>query len=186
MSEKISGDAQDAMHAAGAVPPVDALTAHARALGRRLQARGLMCCTAESCTGGLIGHLLTENAGSSVYFAGGAIVYSNAAKERVLGVRHATLLAHGAVSAQTAQEMAQGACRLYAAELAVSVTGIAGPGGGLPDKPTGTVFLHLSAADGYEQGIHHVWPADRSGNKLLSAQAALGLIGDYLEQLESS
>lgn len=155
-------------------------------LGAELRARGLVCATAESCTGGLIGHLITETAGSSDYFAGGAVVYSYAAKEAVLGVSHETLMAVGAVSPEVAAQMAQGARRLYAANVAVSVTGVAGPGGGTADKPTGTVYIHLSAADGYELGRRFVWPCDRSGNKLLSARAALEMIGAYLETVGGS
>ena len=150
-------------------------------VGEKLRRRGLTCATAESCTGGLIGHLMTEIPGSSNYFVGGAVVYSYAAKESVLGVDHATLLAEGAVSAPIAQQMAQGALRLYAAGVAVAVTGIAGPGGGLPGKPSGTVYLHVSAADGYERGERHVWTSDRSGNKLLSAVRALEMIEAYLD-----
>ena len=153
----------------------------ARNVGEKLARRKLMCATAESCTGGLIGHIITENAGSSAYFAGAAVVYSYAAKERLLGVDHEQLVREGAVSAAVAQQMAQGAVTLFGADVAVSVTGIAGPGGGLPGKPTGTVYLHLSAADGYERGAHHVWEADRSGNKLLSAQVALRMLLDYLD-----
>jgi len=153
----------------------------ARRAGELLRARRWMCATAESCTGGLVGHLITEIPGSSDYFAGGAIVYSYAAKEGVLGVDHATLQQVGAVSAEVAAQMAQGARRLYNAEIAVAVTGIAGPGGGLPGKPTGAVYLHLSAVDGFERAAHFVWPSDRSGNKLLSAEAALQMIVDYLE-----
>jgi len=154
----------------------------AQHVGSKLAAHGLMCATAESCTGGLIGHLLTENPGSSVYFAGAAVTYSYAAKERVLGVDPATLLREGAVSAAVAQQMAEGALRLFAADVAVSVTGIAGPGGGLPGKPTGTVYLHCCARDGYARDAHHIWEADRSGNKLLSAQAALAMVLEYLEK----
>lgn len=150
-------------------------------VGEKLRRRGLTCATAESCTGGLIGHLMTEIPGSSNYFVGGAVVYSYAAKESVLGVDHATLLAEGAVSAPIAQQMAQGALRLYAAGVAVAVTGIAGPGGGLPGKPSGTAYLHVSAADGYERGERHVWTSDRSGNKLLSAVRALEMIEAYLD-----
>ncbi len=130
---------------------------HWRPSGEKLRRRRLTCATAESCTGGLIGHLITEVPGSSDYFAGGAVVYSYAAKEAALGVDHGTLLAEGAVSAPVAQQMAQGALRLYAAGVAVAVTGIAGPGGGLPGKPSGTAYLHVSAADGYEHGERHVW-----------------------------
>ena len=153
----------------------------ARKVGNLLAERNLTCATAESCTGGLIGHLITEIPGSSRYFAGGAVVYSYAAKERVLGVERATLERVGAVSAEVAQEMAQGALHLYDVDVAVAVTGIAGPGGGLPGKPSGTVYVHLSAADGYARGARFVWESDRSGNKLLSAMAALRMMQEYLE-----
>lgn len=158
------------------------IVALARRVGEQLRIHGLMCATAESCTGGLVGHLITEIPGSSDYFAGGAIVYSYDAKERVLGVSHETLMAEGAVSASVAQQMAQGARRLYGVDVAVAITGIAGPGGGTPDKPTGTVHIHLSTADGVERGARHVWQADRHGNKLLSAHAALAMILAYLEE----
>ncbi len=154
----------------------------AKVVGERLASAGLTCATAESCTGGMVGHLITEIAGSSAYFMGGAIVYSYAAKERVLGVRHETLMTEGAVSFAVAEQMAQGALRLYATDMAVSTTGVAGPGGGAPDKPVGTVHIHVSAADGYEQGKRFVWDADRSGNKLLSAKAALEMILEYLDK----
>jgi len=168
--------------AGSTIPSVDGVVTLAKVVGAQLKAANLMCATAESCTGGLIGHLITENPGSSHYFAGGAIVYSYAAKEAVLGVERETLTSLGAVSAEVAQQMAQGALRLYGADVAVSVTGIAGPGGGLPGKPVGTVYLHLCVRDGFERGERFVWPADRSDNKLLGAQAALQMIADYLEQ----
>ena len=161
---------------------LDAVRTLAHRVGERLAARGMMCAFAESCTGGLAGHIVTENPGSSVYFAGSAVVYSYAAKERLLGVDHATLERDGAVSYAVALQMAQGALRLYDADVAVAITGIAGPGGGLPDKPTGTVYCHLSARDGYERGERFVWSSDRSGNKLLSAQAAIEMVSDYLER----
>ncbi len=148
-------------------------------LGALLRARGLTLALAESCTGGLIGSLITDVAGSSDYFLGSAVCYAYSAKEAILGVPHETLLAHGAVSAETAAAMAQGARRLYGADIAASVTGIAGPGGGTPDKPTGLTHIHLSAVDA-EIGQRHVWPADRLGNKLLSAEAVLRLVIEYL------
>ncbi len=151
-------------------------------LGQLLQANGMMCATAESCTGGLIGHLLTETPGSSVWFAGGAVVYSYEAKERVLGVSHDSLMLFGAVSNRVAQEMAQGALDLYSADVAVAVTGIAGPGGGTPDKPTGTVHFHLAARGGIHRPMRVVWGADRSGNKLLTAQAAIRMMIDYVNE----
>ncbi len=100
-------------------------------VGDLLRRRGLTLGLAESCTGGLIGSLITDVAGSSDYFMGSAVTYSNEAKEGVLGVQHATLVAHGAVSAETAEEMARGARRVFGTSVGASVTGIAGPGGGI-------------------------------------------------------
>ena len=148
-------------------------------LGRLLTVRGLTLALAESCTGGLVGSLITDVAGSSDYFLGSAVTYANSAKQNLLGVRPETLLAHGAVSVETAAEMAQGARRIFGADIAASVTGIAGPGGGMPGKPVGLVHIHLSAADA-EIGEQHVWDADRIGNKLLSAEAVLRLVERYL------
>ncbi|MCX7669522.1 MAG: CinA family protein [Anaerolineae bacterium] len=155
-------------------------TALARQVGQLLAHRGLTLALAESCTGGLIGDLITDVPGSSEYFLGSAVCYAYSAKENILGVRHETLMAHGAVSAETAAEMAQGARRLFGADLALAVTGIAGPGGGTPTKPVGLVHLHLSAADA-EIGERHVWGADRRGNKWLSALAALEMLERYLK-----
>lgn len=152
----------------------------ARYVGGQLHSRGLTLALAESCTGGLIGTLITDVPGSSNYFLGSAVCYAYSAKEQILGVRHETLVAHGAVSAETAAEMAQGARRIFGADLALSVTGIAGPGGGLPNKPVGLVHIHLSAP-GAEVGERFVWHADRVGNKRLSAEAALRLLAQYLD-----
>ncbi len=152
--------------------------------GRLLSARGLTLALAESCTGGLIGDWITDIAGSSSYFLGSAVCYAYSAKEHILGVKHDTLLAHGAVSAETAAEMARGARRIFGADVAVSVTGIAGPGGGLPNKPVGLVHIHLSASDA-EIGEKHVWDSDRVGNKRLSAQAVLRLLVSYLRGKKS-
>jgi PncC family amidohydrolase len=158
------------------------LMALAETIGQLLRARGQRLATAESCTGGLVGHLITNIPGSSDYFWGSAVTYSNEAKMRVLGVRAETLTAHGAVSAETAQEMAQGARRLFSVEVAASVTGIAGPGGGLPGKPVGLVYIHLSAPD-VEWGERHVWSHDRDGNKVASASAVLRLVQRYLRSV---
>ena len=169
---------QELMH----IPTVDEAVALAEHVGTLLRSQGLTCATAESCTGGLIGHLFTENSGSSDYFVGGAIVYSYEAKERLLGVVHGTLMAVGAVSPEVAKQMALGALGLYDVDVAVAVTGVAGPGGGTPDKPVGTVYIHLCAADGFGRSERFVWHAERSDNKLLSARAALQMIADYLAQ----
>jgi nicotinamide-nucleotide amidase len=148
-------------------------------VGQLLRARGLTLALAESCTGGLIGSLITDIPGSSEYFLGSAVCYAYSAKEGVLGVRPDTLAQHGAVSAECAAEMAQGARRLFRADIAVSVTGIAGPGGSTPTKPTGLTHIHLSAA-GAEIGERHVWACDRVGNKRLSAEAVLSLLVRFL------
>lgn len=150
-------------------------------IGELLRRRKLTLATAESCTGGLVGHRLTSVPGSSDYYLGGVVAYSYDAKERVLGVRHDTLYDFGAVSAETALEMARGARRLLHTDLAVAVTGIAGPGGGTPDKPVGLVYIALSSR---RQDVYRrfVWNEDRDGNKERSAQAALEMIVEYLEE----
>lgn len=136
--------------------------------------------TAESCTGGLVGHLITQVAGSSDYFRGGVVAYANEGKHRVLGVRADTLEQHGAVSRETALEMARGARTLLEADIAVSVTGIAGPGGGSPDKPVGTTWIAVSCRNA-ETAEHFVWQGDRQAVKAQSAQAALRLLLQVLE-----
>jgi PncC family amidohydrolase len=148
-------------------------------IGPLLLERGLKIATAESCTGGLIAHRITNVAGSSDYFLGGIVAYANEAKVAQLGVSWDTLRSHGAVSREIALEMARGARAALSAEIAVSVTGIAGPGGGMPDKPVGTTWLGLVTPDG-EWARHFVWGGDRLENKELSAEAALQLVLDYL------
>jgi PncC family amidohydrolase len=162
-------------------PTIDDLVTLGGAAGDLLRERGWLLCAAESCTGGLLGHVVTETPGSSDYFAGSAVTYSNAAKQAILGVRAETLQQYGAVSAETAQEMAQGALRIFNGHAALAITGIAGPGGGTPDKPSGTVYLHLSLAGGIEEGRHVVWSGDRSENKRLSVALALTLLIDCLQ-----
>jgi nicotinamide-nucleotide amidase len=145
------------------------------ALGDRLMARRWMLATAESCTGGLIAARITDHAGSSAYFLGGAVVYANALKVKLLGVQQATLAAHGAVSQPVAREMAQGALLHLGAQLAISVTGIAGPDGGTPDKPVGLTYIGAAAVDGSVEVERHVWPGDRHAVRLASARRALEL-----------
>ena len=148
-------------------------------VGALLVTCGLTLVTAESCTGGLVAHRITDVPGSSAYFLGGFVTYANEAKEGVLGVRHETLLAHGAVSQETALEMARGARQRLGADLGISTTGIAGPAGGTPDKPVGLVYIALSAP-GVELCQRHVWQGDRLANKEQSAEAALLLLLSYL------
>ncbi len=150
-------------------------------VGQLLSARKLTLAVAESCTGGLIGHRLTDVSGSSEYFVGGIVAYSYDAKEHLLGVRHNTLYDHGAVSAETAIEMARGARRTLGTDIGLSVTGIAGPGGGLPGKPVGLAYICLSARN-FDRVEKFVWDKDRAGNKWESSEAALTMLKDYLEQ----
>jgi PncC family amidohydrolase len=148
-------------------------------LGKLLRAGALKLASAESCTGGLIADRITDVPGSSEYFLGGFVAYAYEAKVALLGVSWDTLHTFGAVSRQTVIEMARGARKALNADLAVSVSGIAGPGGGLPDKPVGTTWVGLVAADG-EWARKFIWDGDRRRNKQLSADAALQFVIDYL------
>jgi nicotinamide-nucleotide amidase len=144
-------------------------------IGTLLLERRQTLAVAESCTGGLIGHRITNVPGSSRYFLGGAEVYSNRAKEAILGVRHETLDAHGAVSEEIAREMAEGARRRFGADVAIATTGIAGPDGGTAEKPVGTVCFALASADGTVTRKHLLW-GNREWVKLLASQVALDWI----------
>ncbi len=159
------------MTAALPAPLLDA----ARAALHACRAAGLMLATAESCTGGLIGAGLTAIPGSSDVVERGFITYSNAAKQAALGVPAPLLAAHGAVSEAVARAMAEGALAASAADVAVAVTGIAGPGGGSADKPVGLV--HIAAARRGRPPRHerHVFTGDRDGVRLTAAVAALAL-----------
>jgi len=158
-------------------PDVDALEL---IVGRLLQRRGVTLAVAESCTGGLIGHRMTNVPGSSAYYRGSITAYSYDAKELILHVRHDTLYQYGAVSEQTAREMAQGVRRAFRADIGLAVTGIAGPGGGMPEKPVGLVYIALATPDG-EWIERQVWTGNRLENKEHSAEAALDLLCRYLE-----
>ena len=149
-------------------------------IGEQLRQRGLSLAVAESCTGGLIGHRITNVAGSSTYFAGGVISYANEAKRRLLGVRGETLEKHGAVSRETVLEMARGVRSAFAADVGLAVSGIAGPGGGTPDKPVGTVWIGLSTPD-KEQSWSYRLEGDRVQIKEAAAGRALGHLVEYLD-----
>lgn len=158
-------------------------------VGFWLRQRGLKLVTAESCTGGLIGDRLTNVPGSSDYYLGGIISYANEAKEHYLGVQSQTLAQFGAVSAETVVEMARGARMSLAGVVSpdqlvgISVSGIAGPGGGTADKPVGLVWIGLSAP-GLERAQKFIWSGNRIENKSRSAQQALQLLLDYLQGKE--
>jgi len=158
----------------------DELIARAQKILTDARARSLKIATAESCTGGLIAGLLTEIAGSSDVFERGFVTYSNHAKEEMLGVPGEMIRGHGAVSEIVARAMAEGAIRNSGAELAVAVTGIAGPGGGSADKPVGLV--HIAAAHGGNV-IHHecrFGDIGRSEVRLATTDAALALLSKLI------
>lgn len=148
-------------------------------IGHLLRQKGWKLATAESCTGGLLGHRITDIPGSSDYYLGGVAAYAYEAKVSVLGVSWEILQKHGAVSRETVLEMARGARTLLGADIAISVSGIAGPGGAAPDKPVGTTWLGLSTAEGEWARVYR-FPGDRAQNKADSAQAALRFVLDAL------
>lgn len=148
----------------------------ARDLIEACRARSLTLATAESCTGGLIAGCLTEIAGSSEVVERGLVTYSNRAKLELLGVPEATLAAHGAVSEPTARAMAEGARERAAVDLAVAVTGIAGPGGGTADKPVGLVHIAAAARGAPTVHARHVFAPDRAAVRMASVEAALRML----------
>lgn len=147
-----------------------------------LKARNLTLSVAESCTGGGLGHRITDVPGSSAVFLGGVIAYSNDLKMKLLGVEENTLIKHGAVSKETAKEMAGGVRTLTGSDIGVSITGVAGPGGASPRKPVGMVFMHLNTAD-TDLGVYQIFPGDRGMVKTRTINYSLNLIKEYLRGL---
>jgi nicotinamide-nucleotide amidase len=154
-------------------------------IGPLLLKRGLKLALAESCTGGLVSHRVTNIPGSSAYYLGSVTAYAYEAKERLLGVRHATLAQFGAVSRETALEMARGVRQVFGPDfgldhlIGISLTGIAGPEGSLPGKPVGLVWIGMSTPTGDHAWEEH-WLGSRLENKELSAHRALELLVEYL------
>ncbi|MDQ3707195.1 MAG: CinA family protein [Chloroflexota bacterium] len=142
---------------------------------------GLTVSVAESCTGGLLGGALTELSGSSEYFLGGVIAYADSAKIALLGVDELTIVAHGAVSGPVALEMAEGAKRATSSDIAISITGIAGPTGGTEQKPVGTTFIGISGL-GSAHVERFVWTGDRAENRAASVRAALELLVELIDR----
>jgi PncC family amidohydrolase len=155
-------------------------------IGPMLRERNLKLVLAESCTGGLVGHRVTNVPGSSEYYLGSITAYAYEAKERLLGVSHDTLIKYGAVSRETALEMARGVRLALATDfgsghvIGISITGIAGPGGGTPTKPVGLAWIGMSTPDG-DWAWSYIWPGDREENKAHSAEQALKNLVDYLQ-----
>ena len=152
-------------------------------LANDLSRMGLMLATAESCTGGLIGAQLTGIPGSSAWYLGGVISYANAAKMKLLGTTRTLLEREGAVSEATAMQMARGVRQALDADVSVSVTGIAGPGGGSVSKPVGTVWIGISSERG-ERARHHRFDGDRAAVRAASVTSALGMLSEELLALD--
>lgn len=149
------------------------LHALAQAVAECLLARGQTMVAAESCTGGWIAKVLTDIPGSSIWFECGVVAYSYEAKESLLGVRPETLERTGAVSQETVVEMVSGALARYGASVAVAVTGVAGPGGGTPDKPVGTVWIGWKRRGGYARAELFHFDGDRDAVRRHTVEAAL-------------
>lgn len=152
------------------------LLENAKALLALCRDKGLQIATAESCTGGLIAGCLTEIAGSSDVVERGFVTYSNAAKNEMLGVPADMIETHGAVSAEVAEAMARGALDRSHADLAVSATGIAGPGGATPNKPVGLVYLGIARRGGPARADRFVFPGDREAVRIATVVEALRLL----------
>jgi PncC family amidohydrolase len=150
-------------------------------IGELLRSRGWRLAVAESCTGGLIGHRITDIPGSSTYYMGSVIAYAYDAKVRLLGVKWDTLNEHGAVSEAVIAEMASGVRRVLAADVGLAVSGIAGPTGGTDDKPVGLTWIGLSTPY-FDQAVQFVLDGNRLENKASAAGAALQLLIDFLEK----
>lgn len=149
-------------------------------VGRLLRQRGLTLAIAESCTGGLVGHMLTREPGASDFLLLDAVTYANSAKTAILGVDEDILRAHGAVSGEVAAAMAEGARRVSAAAIGLSLTGIAGPSGGSDDKPVGTVHIAVAGERGTEL-FHRVFPGDRTQIQTIAAYAGLASVKKYVQ-----
>jgi PncC family amidohydrolase len=153
-------------------------------VGQLLHQHGLKLVLAESCSGGLLGSRITDVPGSSEYFLASVVAYSYEAKADLLGVSWDTLNTKGAVSRETVLEMARGVRNLMKADIAISVSGIAGPGGGTPEKPVGTTWIGFVAEDGEWAQIFQ-FSGDREANKVSSVDAALRILLDYLQRKQS-
>jgi PncC family amidohydrolase len=158
-------------------PTFEELVARMTDLHDKLRRRKLTLAVAESCTGGLLAAVLTAHGGSSEYFRGGAVVYSNDAKEILANVAPQLIHAHGAVSSVVAGALARGARSRLDAKIGLGITGISGPGGATPGKPVGLTYVAVDS-DKHSAVKKHVWTFDRAGNRLASVGAVLDLLED--------
>lgn len=149
--------------------------------GELLRARGLTLAVAESCTGGLLMHRITDVPGSSLYLLGGVVAYADQVKSGILGVDAQTIVQNGAVSEPVAAQLASGIQRTLGADIGIGITGIAGPGGGTAEKPVGLTYLGIATPDGV-QVVERRWQGNRGQNKRSSTDAALMLLIAYLER----
>ena len=184
---RLEGLAQIVRERLGAAVIAEGETTMEEVVGKLLREHDRTLAVAESCSGGLVGNRITNVPGSSNYFVGGVIAYSNELKQRLLGVHERTLSAHGAVSEETAREMALGVCRATGADLGIATTGIAGPDGGTAEKPVGTVAIALAAddlnIDHVRSRVYQLW-GNREWVKLLTSQVALDWVRRYLLGLD--
>ncbi len=151
-----------------------------QSVGELLRTLGLTLATAESCTGGLIGQRITAVSGSSEYYGGGVIAYSNAVKTALLSVPEPVLAEHGAVSAPVAEAMASGVLHALSADVALSTTGIAGPTGGTAEKPLGLVFIGFAARGKSPIALEYHFDGNRETVRMAASQAALKMLQHYL------
>ncbi len=146
-----------------------------------LRRRGLKLAVAESCTGGLIGHMITNVPGASTYFLGDVVAYDNDVKMKLLGVKESTLLKHGAVSEECAREMVNGVVKLFHADVGIATTGIAGPGGGTKEKPVGLVYIAVKSPEGCRVN-RYLFSGSREEVKRQTAEQALRDALEFLEK----
>ena len=181
MAHQAGSEAQDHLLS---TPAHQALAERAARIGELAVRGDLTVATAESCTGGLIGHSITANPGSSRYFRGGIVCYADDVKSALVGVPPMTIEHHGAVSAQVAVAMAEGVRERVVCDYAVAVTGVAGPDGGTASKPVGLTYVAVAGPESH-QVRRHVWDGDRVTNKERSAAAALDLLLETLSAADA-
>ena len=152
-------------------------------LGKELKEKSAKIAVAESCTGGLLANRITDVSGSSLYFIGSVVAYSNQVKKDILGVKKDTLSNCGAVSSEVSKEMARGILELLKVDLAVSTTGIAGPTGGTMDKPVGLVYIGLADNQGNLQSFKKQWDGNRLENKENTADKAMRIVLEHISSI---